>query len=646
MDCGPQAIYPPPVIHDFPIERLLVAGRGEATLRVARAAHRLGLAVYDDNGQPMDDDASLWVTEREQPTVDLLIANARQCGAQGIHRGGLALADWVAVAAAAESADLFALGWSAPPDPLHKDNGTSPKDEEARAARTGGRRRRRPRGARRSAHRDADDSTQAASDEPAATEDGRSVPKPDRDDPEAADGKQGFETIESATPQPTVADEAAVLGDAPALRESAASATPDANDPRPEDSRIDGAADAPSDEMPAAAPADRDGSLPAADADTDTDTDTDGDGEGDRERQAGGSKPHRRISRCQRAVHVVMDKAEMRRLASDAGARIVPGSESALEDAAAASAVAESVGFPVVLKPVRGHGAVGLVWVAEPEELPGRFAEAQRVAAEAFGDDRLYLEKALWRPRRLDVTVLIDRKGRSTCIAERETSLQRSFRSLMVETPSPLFLTHPGGDAGRDALSEGAARIGEALGLQGIVTLEFLVDEAGAIWFIEANLDLHGLFQGIELYTGLDIYELDLRAGLGESAASLTAGARPSGHAFAAAICAEDPAAAFARTSGEITTLRFPPVPHANVRIEAGITEGTKVEATSQSELAHITTYAPIRHRALLAMDRTLAEITIEPLKTNRDLLRRIINHESFRAGHYDTAFVEQLIDA
>ena len=289
-----------------------------------------------------------------------------------------------------------------------------------------------------------------------------------------------------------------------------------------------------------------------------------------------------------------------------------------------------------VLDLFAGTGAIGVTPCDEPAELEDALRRASELARDTFGDARIYMEKAIVHPREIEVTVVCDAHGNRTTLGERETSLQRIRRKLIAESPSPLLLQRADGDSLRDALADAALRVAEEIGLTGVATFEFLLDLDCRIYFLEANADMHGAIIATELLTGVDPIELQLSLAAGEVLADEARLTPSGGHAFEVRVVAD-------RNGQTVETFRFPPAPHGKVRVEPAFEPGVPIETDLDPLVARIATYAPIRHQALLALDRTLAETSVSPVGTNLTFLRRVLNHDSFRAGYYDLGFCERL---
>ncbi len=342
------------------------------------------------------------------------------------------------------------------------------------------------------------------------------------------------------------------------------------------------------------------------------------------------------------ALAIMADKVALSDRAEAGGLRPIEKS-SASEDRSTLAEAAADIGYPVFVKPVAGTAGIGVYRVDDEEDFGAAFGAAADAARTAFGDPRLYVERALDRPRQIEVTIVADAHDNRAALSERECSIQRRHQVLIAETPSPWLGAHPEGEAVREMLIDQALRLAEQLSLTGVFTVEFLVDVDGHIHFLEANADMQGAVLVTEMVTGYDPIELSLTAAAG---APITEDERLAsrGHAFEVRICAEDPEDGFRRTEGSVTEMRFPPAPARKVRIEPAVEVGASVPLGVEPLLARLATFAPGRHDALLWLDRALAETVIEGPANNLAFLRRVLNHEAFRAGSYDTSFVQRIM--
>jgi acetyl-CoA carboxylase biotin carboxylase subunit/3-methylcrotonyl-CoA carboxylase alpha subunit len=283
--------------------------------------------------------------------------------------------------------------------------------------------------------------------------------------------------------------------------------------------------------------------------------------------------------------------------------------------------------------------------VLEPENLVSALAACGDRARAAFGDDRLYIERYIEQPRHVEVQVIGDKHGQLVALGERECSVQRRHQKLIEESPAPLLQFSRNCEDRRLGLFEAALRIAQEAGFYGAGTAEFIVDAEGRAYFMEWTPRLQVEHAVTEMCTGLDLVELQLRIATGEALPNSVLRAEPRGHAIEARIYAEDPTKDFAPRPGEVKTLRWPTLAPGSLRIESAVAVGSKVTDHYDMLVAKVITFGATRHQAILTLDRVLAETEIEPLTTNLNFLRQVLGHEAFRAGQYDTDFVQRLLE-
>ncbi|MDP9435294.1 MAG: ATP-grasp domain-containing protein, partial [Actinomycetota bacterium] len=345
------------------------------------------------------------------------------------------------------------------------------------------------------------------------------------------------------------------------------------------------------------------------------------------------------------AVEVMGDKIRAKQTVSAAGVPVVPGrSEPGLTDADLVAAAAE-VGYPVLVKPSAGGGGKGMRLVSDAADLPAALVSARREAAASFGDDTLFLERFVLRPRHVEVQVLADTHGTVVHLGERECSLQRRHQKVVEEAPSPLLT--PSDRARYGAIAVEAAR---AVGYTGAGTVEFIVsaDAPDAPYFMEMNTRLQVEHPVTELVTGLDLVEQQLRVAAGEPLAFGQDDVRLTGHAVEARVYAEDPARGFLPTGGTTLLLREPS--GDGVRVDSALREGAPVGTTYDPMLAKVVAWGPDRAAALARLDRALADTVVLGVGTNTGFLRALLAQDDVRAGRLDTGLVERelerLVDA
>jgi acetyl/propionyl-CoA carboxylase alpha subunit len=340
----------------------------------------------------------------------------------------------------------------------------------------------------------------------------------------------------------------------------------------------------------------------------------------------------------------VLDRAQAKVLAVAAGVRVIEGSEGPLDELEQALKVAEDLGYPLMLKPLRGGAHIGPTKVRSHEELEEHWKRVRVQAQTLLDDPRLILERYIERPRHVDVQVVADDTGEALAVWDRECSIQRAGYRLLYEAPAPALTGTEQGERNREAVFDAAVRITKEAGYTGVGAVEFLIDSAGEVFFLEMRPRLAVAHATTEMCANIDLVEAQLLVAAGKPIPDDIRRGIPSGHAIEVRLTTEQPNRAFAPSTGVVQELRWPNASPGRLRIEASVQVGTKVTADYDALVAKVITHAPTRHAALLLLDRVLAESAVVPLSTNAAFLRKILGHESFRAGQYDTSFVEQLL--
>ncbi len=341
------------------------------------------------------------------------------------------------------------------------------------------------------------------------------------------------------------------------------------------------------------------------------------------------------------AIDLMGDKIRAKTTVSAAGVPVVPGrAEPGLSDADLAEA-AEQIGFPVLLKPSAGGGGKGMRLVHRSEELLAEAAAARREAAGAFGDDTLFIERFVQRPRHIEVQVFADAHGAAVAFGERECSLQRRHQKIVEEAPSPLL-----DDAQRAAMAEQAVAAAKACGYRNAGTIEFIVsaDRPEEFFFMEMNTRLQVEHPVTEMVWGVDLVELQLRVAAGEPLPFTQGELAPTGHAVEARIYAEDPDHGFLPSSGPVLALREPS--GTGIRVDSSLLDGTVVGSTYDPMLSKVIAWGPDRATALSRLDGALADTTVLGVRTNTGFLRRLLDHPAVVDASLDTELVERELDA
>ena len=338
------------------------------------------------------------------------------------------------------------------------------------------------------------------------------------------------------------------------------------------------------------------------------------------------------------AIATMGDKIAARAAVSKFGVPVVPGvSQAGMTDAELIAAAGE-IGFPVLVKPSAGGGGKGMRRVDEPAGLAAALAASRREAGAAFGDDTLFLERFVLAPRHIEVQVIADSHGAVLHLGERECSLQRRHQKVIEEAPSPLL-----DERTRARIGEAACETARSVDYVGAGTVEFIVsaDRPDEFFFMEMNTRLQVEHPVTEMVTGWDLVEWQLRVAAGERLHHSQSDIVLRGHAIEARVYAEDPAAGFLPTGGEVLVLEEPV--GSGVRVDSGLTVGTAVGSDYDPMLAKVVAHAGDRTAALRALDTALAATTVLGVGTNLDFLRFVLADGDVAAGRLDTGLLEQL---
>jgi acetyl-CoA carboxylase biotin carboxylase subunit len=339
------------------------------------------------------------------------------------------------------------------------------------------------------------------------------------------------------------------------------------------------------------------------------------------------------------AIRAMGGKTAARALMQAAGVPVVPGDNGeggrGFANAAAAKTAAARVGYPVMLKAAAGGGGRGMRLVDAEDKLEAALAGAQREAKAAFGDDTIYLEKAIVRPRHVEIQVFGDEHGEAVHLYERDCSIQRRNQKVIEESPSPAI-----DDATRAEMGEVAVRAAKSVGYVGAGTIEMLYDGASrGFYFLEMNTRLQVEHPVTELVTGVDLVRWQLAVARGEKLPLAQAEIPRRGAAIECRVYAEDPVK-FLPSPGTITSLRVPSGP--GVRDDSGVTEGSVISVHYDPMISKLCTWADTREAAIGRMRRALAEYHVGGIRTNLPFHRQVMRHAAFIAGDYDTGFIER----
>jgi acetyl-CoA carboxylase, biotin carboxylase subunit len=329
------------------------------------------------------------------------------------------------------------------------------------------------------------------------------------------------------------------------------------------------------------------------------------------------------------------DKVAARELARSAGVPIVPGSDGPVEDESKAIAIAQELGYPIMIKAAAGGGGRGMRIARNEPSLVTGFHSAKSEALAAFGDGTVYLEKFVENPRHIEVQILADNHGKIVHLGERDCSIQRRHQKLIEESPSPALTPEL-----RARICESAVKVARAANYHNAGTVEFLLGRDGNFYFIEVNARIQVEHTVTELVTGLDLVQLQIRIAAGEKLPFDQKDVTFTGHALECRINAEDPARDFQPSPGMISL--FVPPGGPGVRLDSHCYSGYRIPSNYDSMIGKLLVHRARRDLAIRTMIRALDEFVIEGPKTTIPLLRDVLGHSDFRAGDHDTGFVER----
>jgi acetyl-CoA carboxylase biotin carboxylase subunit len=338
------------------------------------------------------------------------------------------------------------------------------------------------------------------------------------------------------------------------------------------------------------------------------------------------------------AMRKMGSKTEARKTVSAAGTPVVPGDNGpageGFPDAAEALAAARKIGFPVLIKAAAGGGGKGMRLVGGEADFVAAFDGARREATSAFGDGTVYLEKAIERPRHIEIQVFGDHHGNLVHLGERDCSIQRRHQKVIEEAPSPVVSAEL-----RQRMGAAAIAAARAVHYVGAGTCEFLLGADGGFYFLEMNTRLQVEHPVTELIYGLDLvsWQLDVAEGKPLPLTQAELDARRRGHAIECRVYAEDPVK-FLPSPGTITHLRVPDGPY--VRNDSGCYEGAEIPVHYDPMISKLVVWGEDRPRALARMRRALDEYQVRGIETNLPFHRRCVRQAAFAAGDYDTGFI------
>ncbi len=335
------------------------------------------------------------------------------------------------------------------------------------------------------------------------------------------------------------------------------------------------------------------------------------------------------------AIDAMGDKVAARERMIAAKVPVVPGSDGTIAEEEKVVEAALRIGFPVMLKAAAGGGGKGMRLVTSEREIRAAARAAKSEAKSSFGDDRIYVEKFVDSPRHVEVQVLGDTHGNIVHVYERECSIQRRHQKVIEESPSPVL-----DSATRETMGKVAVQAAKAVDYVGAGTIEFLVDSKRNFYFLEMNTRIQVEHPVTEMVTGIDLVRTQIEIAAGGTLPFRQEDIRQRGWALECRVYAEDPAENFLPAPGRITTLREPG--GLGIRNDSGVYEGFEVSIHYDPMISKLVAWGATRDEAIARMERALSEYVIHGPVTNIEFHRWILRHPRFRAGDFDTRFIQQ----
>ncbi|RVU15657.1 acetyl-CoA carboxylase biotin carboxylase subunit [Methylobacterium oryzihabitans] len=344
------------------------------------------------------------------------------------------------------------------------------------------------------------------------------------------------------------------------------------------------------------------------------------------------------------AIRAMGLKDAAKALVAGAGVPVVPGYHGARQEPDFLAGQAAEIGYPVLIKAVAGGGGKGMRRVERPEDFANALEGAQREAQGSFGDPRVLVEKYVLSPRHVEIQVFCDAHGNAVHLFERDCSLQRRHQKVIEEAPAPGMP-----DTVRAAMGRAAVEAAKAVGYVGAGTVEFIADgreglRADGFWFMEMNTRLQVEHPVTEAITGQDLVEWQFRVASGEALPLTQDAIAIHGHAVEARLYAEDPAAGFLPSTGRLRALDLPE--GEGIRVDTGVREGGAVTPFYDPMIAKVIAHGATRDEALDRLAGALGRTLVAGPKTNVAFLKALAEAEDFRAGRFDTGFIDRHLDA
>jgi propionyl-CoA carboxylase alpha chain len=342
------------------------------------------------------------------------------------------------------------------------------------------------------------------------------------------------------------------------------------------------------------------------------------------------------IGPSEEPIRVMGDKIESKIFAIDAGVNTVPGHQGVVKSVEDALLIAKKVGFPVMIKASAGGGGKGMRIANDENDVPDAFTSSINEAKSSFGDDRIFIEKFITKPRHIEIQILADSHGNVVHLGERECSIQRRNQKIIEESPSPFV-----DDRLRGKMGEQAVLLAKKVGYTSAGTVEFIVDEKRNFYFLEMNTRLQVEHPVTELVTGFDLVEEMIKIAAGEKLNVTQDDIKFKGWAIESRVYAEDPERNFMPSTGRLIRYK-PPKGMSNIRNDTGVYEGDEISMFYDPMISKLCSYADTRLEACRLMQNALNNFEISGIKNNLNLLASIVKSKKFLDGDINTGFIAE----
>ena len=337
------------------------------------------------------------------------------------------------------------------------------------------------------------------------------------------------------------------------------------------------------------------------------------------------------------ALESMGDKIASKKLANEAKVNTIPGYNDPIDTPEQAVEIAKGIGYPVMIKASAGGGGKGLRVAFDDKEAYEGFASCKNEAKNAFGDDRVFIEKFVEEPRHIEIQVLGDAHGNVVYLNERDCSIQRRHQKVIEEAPSPFI-----DPATRKAMGEQAVALAKAVQYQSAGTVEFVVGKDKSFYFLEMNTRLQVEHPVTELITGLDLVEQMIRVAAGEKLAFGQSDVQLNGWSMECRINAEDPFRGFLPSTGRLVKFSPPQEVPGQVRVDTGVYDGGEISMFYDSMIAKLIVHAATREQAIERMRDALNSFVIRGISSNIPFQSALMQHPRFQAGNFTTAFIAE----